>query len=131
MAATTRRTRKKSQVHRRPRYRTQYRQRRPRGGKIPGRRAKHGHGKKLPDRRPSKKAQKLRLDSVRMTNEAQNILHFCVHDLYKKVSLAAERLRKKKRHVSITVSDVRNALKKIMPRKYDRKSVSSISCKCR
>ncbi|KAL8178075.1 UNVERIFIED_CONTAM: hypothetical protein K2H54_028916 [Gekko kuhli] len=50
--------------------------------------------------------------------------------LPRKVSLAAERLRKKKHHVSITVSDVKNALKKIMARKSDGKSVPSIAYKC-
>ncbi|XP_070797146.1 histone H2B, gonadal-like [Pituophis catenifer annectens] len=129
MAATTWRSRKKRQIYRRQRNKAQYRQRKPRVEKRNARHVKRGYGKKI-SRKPPRKMQKMRLDSVRMTNEAQNILHFCVHDLYKKVSLAAERLRKKKRHVSITVSDVRNALKKIMPKKYDRKSVSSISCKC-
>nr|XP_020654202.1 histone H2B.5-like [Pogona vitticeps] len=129
MATTTRRSRKKSQVRQRQRNRTRHSQRRFRGGKTTGRHAKYSRGKKR-FAGTSRRTQKLRLDSVRMTNEAQNILHFCVHDLYKKVSLAAERLRKKKRHASITVSDVRNALKKIMPRKYDRKSVSTITCRC-
>lgn len=120
-----------SQVRRKQQKMTQNRWRKPRGKRTARRHAKWNYRKKHIARRNSRKMQKLRLDGVRITNGAQNILHFCVHDLYKKVSLAAERLRKKKRHVSITVSDVRNALKKIMPRKYNRKSVSVISCKCR
>lgn len=128
MAATTWRSKKKRQLYRRQRKRAQYRQRKPRVEKRSARHAKRVYGKKV-SRKSPRRMQKMRLDSVRMTSEAQNILHFCVHDLYKKVSLAAERLRKKKRHVSITVSDVRNALKKIMPKKYDRKSVSSVSCR--
>lgn len=127
MAAVKRK--KKSQV--RQRNRTQPRRGKPSRRKTTTRkRVNRNHGKKRSAGKCTRKARNLQFDRVRMTNEAQNILHFCVHDLYKKVSLAAERLRKKKRHVSITVSDVKNALKKIMPGKTDGKSVPSISYKC-
>uniref|UniRef100_A0ACB8F2C5 Uncharacterized protein n=1 Tax=Sphaerodactylus townsendi TaxID=933632 RepID=A0ACB8F2C5_9SAUR len=123
--------REKPQVRHRQRHRTQTRRGRLGGKRTTVRRMNHRQGKKRPVGKYSKKAQNLQFDSVRMTNEAQNLLHFCVHDLYKKVSLAAERLRKKKRHVSITASDVKNALKKIFPWKANKKSAPSMSCKCR
>ncbi|CAI5778045.1 H2B.2H2B.2-like [Podarcis lilfordi] len=92
-----------------------------------GAQAKPKPVKKIGKRKPnspalndSKTLQQLRKDNMYMTTKAKGIMISFVKNLYKWVSIEAERLRREKNRPSIGFIEMRTALRSVMPGKCNK-----------
>ncbi|KYO17317.1 uncharacterized protein LOC102563988 [Alligator mississippiensis] len=87
------------------------------------------HGKKSSSKEydSNKVLKQLKRDNKLLSNKAKGLMISFVNDIYKRVSMEAERLRKQTRRPTIGPTQMQAALWEVMPKKRVRHSAAPVS----